>query len=122
MAFARNQWYVTAYRNEVGRDLLARTVLGEPLVLYRTESGEAVALADRCVHRRYPLSESRLDGDTIVCGYHGFTYDQASTRPPRARTATPSTPRSCTPSRRRRSTPPTTSGRSPATSPSTTSR
>jgi len=75
MAFATNQWYVAAYGAEVGRDLLARTVLGEPLVLYRTESGQAVALADRCVHRRYPLSESRLDGDTIVCGYHGFTYD-----------------------------------------------
>ena len=34
-----------------------------------------MALADRCVHRRFPLSESRLDGDPIVCGYHGFTYD-----------------------------------------------
>ncbi|WFE28177.1 aromatic ring-hydroxylating dioxygenase subunit alpha [Solwaraspora sp. WMMD791] len=77
MPFARNQWYVAAYSNEVGRELLARTVLGEPLVLYRTEAGTAVALADRCVHRRFPLSQSRLDGDTIVCGYHGFTYDPA---------------------------------------------
>ena len=75
MAFARDQWYVAAYGSEVGRELLARTVLGEPLVLYRTGAGKAVALADRCVHRRFPLSESRLDGDTIVCGYHGFTYD-----------------------------------------------
>jgi vanillate O-demethylase monooxygenase subunit len=75
MTFARNQWYVAAYGAEVGRDLLARTVLGEPLVFYRTESGQPVALADRCVHRRFPLSESRLDGDAIVCGYHGFTYD-----------------------------------------------
>ncbi|MCO5995233.1 aromatic ring-hydroxylating dioxygenase subunit alpha [Actinoallomurus rhizosphaericola] len=73
-SFARNQWYVAAYGREVGRDLLARTVLGEPLVLYRTEAGEVVALADRCVHRRFPLSESRLDGDRVVCGYHGFTY------------------------------------------------
>ncbi|GAA4705007.1 aromatic ring-hydroxylating dioxygenase subunit alpha [Phytohabitans rumicis] len=79
MAFARNQWYVAAYGDEVGRDLLVRTVLGEPLVLYRTEAGQAVALADRCVHRRYPLSASRLDGDTIVCGYHGFTYDSGGT-------------------------------------------
>ncbi|HEX3787997.1 MAG TPA: aromatic ring-hydroxylating dioxygenase subunit alpha [Pseudonocardiaceae bacterium] len=76
-AFVRNQWYVAAYGREVGRELLARTVLGEPLVLYRTESGEAVALADRCVHRRFPLSESRLDGDRVVCGYHGFTYDSS---------------------------------------------
>ncbi len=77
--FVRNQWYVAAYGREVGRELFGRTVLGEPLVFYRGEDGEVVALADRCVHRRYPLSESRLDGDTIVCGYHGFTYDRTGT-------------------------------------------
>jgi vanillate O-demethylase monooxygenase subunit len=31
------------------------------------------------VHRRFPLSHSRLDGDTVVCGYHGFTYDTTGT-------------------------------------------
>jgi phenylpropionate dioxygenase-like ring-hydroxylating dioxygenase large terminal subunit len=76
-AFARNQWYVAAYGREVGRELFARTVLGEPIVFYRTESDDVVGLADRCVHRRFPLSESRLDGDRIVCGYHGFTYARA---------------------------------------------
>ncbi|MEU1166027.1 Rieske 2Fe-2S domain-containing protein, partial [Streptomyces sp. NPDC005921] len=76
-AFARNQWYVAAYSEEVGRELLGRTILGEPLVFYRAEEdGAPVALSDRCVHRRYPLSESGLDGDRIVCGYHGFTYDR----------------------------------------------
>ncbi|MER5548423.1 aromatic ring-hydroxylating dioxygenase subunit alpha [Streptomyces sp. NPDC002589] len=79
-AFARNQWYVAAYSNEIGRELLGRTILGEPIVLYRTqEDGRVIALADRCVHRRYPLSASRLDGDRIVCGYHGFTYDTTGT-------------------------------------------
>ena len=74
-AFVRNQWYVAAYSEEVGDDLLARTILGEPIVLYRIQDGTAVGLADRCVHRRYPLSLSRRDGDRIVCGYHGFTYE-----------------------------------------------
>ncbi|MFB4296542.1 Rieske 2Fe-2S domain-containing protein [Actinomadura sp. NTSP31] len=74
MAIARNQWYVAAYSEEVGDGLLARTICGEPLVFYRTGAGQAVALADRCVHRRFPLSESNRDGDRIVCGYHGFTY------------------------------------------------
>jgi len=79
-AFARDQWYVAAYGTEVSRTFLARTILGEPIVFYRTaQDGRVVALADRCVHRRYPLSESRLDGDTIVCGYHGFTYDTSGT-------------------------------------------
>jgi phenylpropionate dioxygenase-like ring-hydroxylating dioxygenase large terminal subunit len=77
--FARNQWYVAAYAREIGRELFARMILCEPIVFYRTESGEPVALADRCVHRRFPLSESRLDGDRVVCGYHGFTYDTTGT-------------------------------------------
>lgn len=73
----RNQWYVAAYGREVGRELFARSICGEPLLLWRTEAGEVVATSDRCVHRRYPLSAtpSRLDGDTVVCGYHGFTYN-----------------------------------------------
>ncbi len=73
----RDQWYVAAYGREVGPDLLARTILGEPIVLYRTQDGRPVALADRCVHRRFPLSAhpSRLVGDVLVCGYHGFSYD-----------------------------------------------
>jgi vanillate O-demethylase monooxygenase subunit len=75
--FPRNQWYVAGYGHEVGRTPFARTILGEPILFYRTGAGEAVGLADRCVHRRYPLSASpsRREGDTIVCGYHGFTYD-----------------------------------------------
>ncbi|WP_405393625.1 Rieske 2Fe-2S domain-containing protein [Microbispora hainanensis] len=74
--FARNQWYVAAYGHEVGRKQLGRTILNEPILLYRTEDGRAVAMADRCVHRRFPLSESpsHLVGDRVVCGYHGFTY------------------------------------------------
>jgi len=75
-SWPRNQWYVAAYSSEVSEGLLARTICGEPLVLYRTQDGEAVALADRCVHRRYPLSESHLKDDQIICGYHGFTYDR----------------------------------------------
>src|SRR5689334_24903076 len=74
-AIPRNQWYVAAYSQEVGDDLLGRTICGEPIVLYRTGDGTAVGLADRCVHRRYPLSLSGRDGDRIVCGYHGFTYE-----------------------------------------------
>ncbi|GAA3476093.1 hypothetical protein GCM10018966_006200 [Streptomyces yanii] len=54
--FARDQWYVVVWSAEVGRELLGRTVPGEPLALYRTEDGRAVALADHYVHRRANLS------------------------------------------------------------------
>ncbi|WP_071287938.1 aromatic ring-hydroxylating dioxygenase subunit alpha [Mycolicibacterium llatzerense] len=70
-----NCWYVAALSDEVGEGLLARRLLGKHVVLYRRASGEVVALEDRCVHRAYPLSEGRLDGDRLVCGYHGFSYE-----------------------------------------------
>lgn len=74
--FIQDEWYVVAYRGEIGRSLLKRTVIGRRLVLFRTRSGEAVALDDRCAHRSYPLSAGTLDGDTVVCGYHGMRFDR----------------------------------------------
>jgi phenylpropionate dioxygenase-like ring-hydroxylating dioxygenase large terminal subunit len=74
-----NCWYVAATSDEVGRDLLARRLLGTEVVLYRAGSGDVVAMEDRCVHRAYPLSAGRLDGDRLVCGLHGFVYDPDGT-------------------------------------------
>jgi len=73
--YPRNCWYVAAGRAELGRDLLARELLGERIVLYRKENGEPVALQDRCPHRGYPLSKSELIGDQIQCGYHGMAFN-----------------------------------------------
>jgi vanillate O-demethylase monooxygenase subunit len=72
--YPRNQWWVAAYASEVGRDLLARDILGERVLLYRTEGGDPVAVAGICPHRAYPLDKGRLVGDAVQCGYHGFTY------------------------------------------------
>lgn len=71
----RNGWYVAAFRNEIGEDLLSRWILNEPVVLYRKANGEAVAVQGRCPHRHYPLGASKRVGDAIQCGYHGITFD-----------------------------------------------
>ncbi|GHH43135.1 aromatic ring-hydroxylating dioxygenase subunit alpha [Lentzea cavernae] len=75
--FPRDQWYVAAYGSEIAHDLFTRTVCGEPILFWRTRDGSVTAMPDRCVHRRFPLSQppSRLVDDQVVCGYHGFTYD-----------------------------------------------
>ena len=75
--FLRNAWYVAAWDHEVTRDLRAVRVLGDSIVLYRTEAGEPVALEDACRHRKLPLSMGRLKGDELECGYHGLVYDRA---------------------------------------------
>jgi len=74
-AFIFNEWYVVALADGIGRSLFKRQILGRNLVLFRTQDGHPVALDDRCAHRSLPLSAGTLDGDTIVCGYHGFRYD-----------------------------------------------
>jgi phenylpropionate dioxygenase-like ring-hydroxylating dioxygenase large terminal subunit len=73
--FVKNAWYVAAWRGEVGRQLLSRTILGEQIVLYRREDGIPVALVDRCPHKLAPLSLGELKGDHLQCGYHGMTFD-----------------------------------------------
>jgi len=70
----RNAWYVAAFRETVGRDLVERTIVNTPVVLYRKEDGTPVALDGRCPHRHFPLGKSCLKGDTIVCGYHGIAF------------------------------------------------
>jgi vanillate O-demethylase monooxygenase subunit len=75
--FIRNHWYVAAWDGEVGRKPLARTLLGEPIVLYRKINGEVVALADACPHRLLPLSMGMVEGDNLRCRYHGVMFDGA---------------------------------------------
>ena len=76
--FIRDCWYVIAWDNEVSDDkLFSRTVLGEPILVYRTEAGALVALEDRCCHRHAPLSAGRREGDCVRCGYHGLKFDAA---------------------------------------------
>ncbi|MGH7035381.1 MAG: Rieske 2Fe-2S domain-containing protein [Stellaceae bacterium] len=73
--FLRNCWYIAAESREVSRAPLGRILLNEPVMLYRREDGAPVALEDRCCHRRAPLHKGKILGDTVQCGYHGFTFD-----------------------------------------------
>jgi vanillate O-demethylase monooxygenase subunit len=73
--FVYDAWYVAAWSEEISRKPLRRILLEEPVVFYRRTDGSAVALADRCAHRAYPLSRGEVRGDSIVCGYHGFVFD-----------------------------------------------
>jgi vanillate O-demethylase monooxygenase subunit len=76
MSFVRNAWYVAAWSDEIKPyELFHRTLLGEPVVLYRRENGEPVALYDRCPHRFVPLHMGKLRGDVLECAYHGLRFD-----------------------------------------------
>jgi phenylpropionate dioxygenase-like ring-hydroxylating dioxygenase large terminal subunit len=70
-------WYVACPSGDLGRAPLARTVLGQPVVLFRDGEGRAAALLDRCAHRNTPLSLGRVVEGRLECGYHGWQYDAA---------------------------------------------
>ena len=73
--YLRNCWYIAATPDEIGSGPLARTILGEPVVLFRNGDGAVTALADRCCHRSLPLSMGRVVGGNLQCGYHGLEFD-----------------------------------------------
>lgn len=74
--FIKNTWYVAGWDKEVTQDeFFARTIIGVPVLMYRTEDGELVALEDRCCHRGAPLSKGRREGDCVRCMYHGLKFD-----------------------------------------------
>lgn len=74
-----NGWWVAAWDHEVTtKGLLARTIGGKPLAMYRTENGQPVALADACWHRLAPLSQGKLlPGGQVQCPYHGLQFNAA---------------------------------------------
>ncbi len=71
-----DHWYPLAWSKEVKRGKAHGVhFAGEPIVLARTESGKVFALEDRCAHRQVPLHAGVVEGESIRCGYHGWTYD-----------------------------------------------
>jgi phenylpropionate dioxygenase-like ring-hydroxylating dioxygenase large terminal subunit len=70
-------WYPVAFSHDVGSAPVAARLLDERLAIYRMSDGEIVAARDLCVHRGAPISLGTIEGDEIVCKYHGLRYDKA---------------------------------------------
>lgn len=75
--FPLNQWYVAGFAWELKEKPVGRTLLGKPIVFFRTANGKPAALDDRCCHRALPLSHGTLEPQGIRCGYHGLLFDSA---------------------------------------------
>lgn len=74
-----NHWYAVARSHELQQQPLGVILWQRPIVLYRDSQGQVQALEDRCPHRQVRLSEGQVDGDHIVCAYHGWHFSPAGT-------------------------------------------
>jgi vanillate O-demethylase monooxygenase subunit len=72
--YPKKCWYVGATSGEVTNVPVGRRLLDTDIVLWRSASGAVHAFEDRCAHRAFPLSRGRVDGDRLICAYHGCTY------------------------------------------------
>ncbi len=68
-------WYPVARIEDVSSQPQRVTLLDVNLALYQTLSGEIHLVRDLCPHRGVPLSKGWVEGEEIVCPYHGLRYD-----------------------------------------------
>jgi nitrite reductase/ring-hydroxylating ferredoxin subunit len=72
-------WFAAATSDELRRGAtLTVPFMSEEIVLYRTTSGEARAIAPHCPHLGAHLGRSgTVEGDTLRCDFHRFRFDGA---------------------------------------------
>jgi phenylpropionate dioxygenase-like ring-hydroxylating dioxygenase large terminal subunit len=78
MSYLLNTWYMAAWAEELTPgQVLGRTLLEQPVVMFRDDAGVAHALVDRCPHRFVPLSKGQLcdGGRALQCAYHGLRFE-----------------------------------------------
>jgi phenylpropionate dioxygenase-like ring-hydroxylating dioxygenase large terminal subunit len=76
MRIPENHWYPLLEGRELGRRPVGVERIGRRFVFWRSADGIAHAQLDRCPHLGAALSSGRVEGDRIVCPFHGFHFDR----------------------------------------------
>lgn len=70
-----NDWHVVGPVTALDdTGMLGARLLGEDIVIWRA-GGQILAWQDLCLHRGAKLSLGEVHGETLMCPYHGWTYD-----------------------------------------------
>ena len=70
-------WSPVARIEDVSTQPQQVTLLDVKMALYKTESGDIHLVRDICPHRGVPLTKGWVEGEEIVCPYHGLRYNAA---------------------------------------------
>ncbi len=72
----REAWYYAVTGRRVKpRAMVAKIMLGEPVLIGRDAAGMPFALRDLCPHRGMRLTAGNFDGREVECCYHGWRFD-----------------------------------------------
>ena len=71
-----NYWYAMELSSKLKKGKSLEVMFWKsPIALYRGEDGTVRALENRCPHRQLRLSSGIVEGNQIICQYHGWTFD-----------------------------------------------
>jgi phenylpropionate dioxygenase-like ring-hydroxylating dioxygenase large terminal subunit len=69
-------WYAVEHEHALKPGMVVETGFwGRSIALFRGEDGVLRAIENRCAHRQVKLSLGGVDGTTLTCPYHGWSYD-----------------------------------------------
>ena len=71
-----NYWYAVRKDSDIAPGQIDEVRFwGDSVALYRDMKGRLHAVENRCAHRHLPLTVGVIEGDRIVCQYHGWKYN-----------------------------------------------
>lgn len=77
----RDFWYLVTRSDKLRRGRTTPvTLLGERLLIGRRTMGDVFCFADACPHRGMAMHHGSFDGETLQCGFHGWTFGAADGR------------------------------------------
>ncbi len=75
MTFARDARHMFGWASEVGAAAVARRILGDDIVAFRSGDGELAALADPCPHHAGSLSLGSVADGLMRYPYYRLEFD-----------------------------------------------
>ncbi|OUC16228.1 MAG: (2Fe-2S)-binding protein [Alkalinema sp. CACIAM 70d] len=71
-----NHWYAVAWAKELqSHNILPIMLWNQEIALYRDSQGIVQAVEDICPHKGVALHKGKVQGDAIVCPYHGWEFE-----------------------------------------------
>ncbi len=69
-----NHWHPVLLSKNIKQKPVGIKLCGQEIAVFRTQSGKIGAIEDICSHRKMRLSKGWVEGNRLVCPYHGWNY------------------------------------------------
>jgi phenylpropionate dioxygenase-like ring-hydroxylating dioxygenase large terminal subunit len=74
-----NHWHPVLLSKALKQKPVGIKLCGQEIALFRAENEKIGAVEDSCPHRRMRLSQGWVEGNKLVCPFHGWNYEPDGT-------------------------------------------